>query len=379
MRPFLDVEVEAADAHHDVVAGAALHHLTALVDVGEQPLLPAVDHFLGQAEGVDARVVGLDVGPEHARQLAGQSGEGAVVDAGSALFEVADQQVAHGCALKVVEVDQFGGGPLAVPQRVLEGVLGVDHTGSAQQIPGAVSAVVGVADGPPPPGPRLEDVLGGELVEVTAGMQDHLGEHAQALIGVPASHAQLAAVASHLIQGPGREHALDVLEQRHGLVVAHELVVGQHDAADEHAVQTAQQRRSAPLVAVAVVGLGEHLLDPLLAPVGAGRPPAGPPAVPGVREEPVEDLPRPDQAVSAQRPAVGVLLRRPDRGERQQGQDVVASQMLVGADALLVRLHVVDDEQAPLRGGAGAREYHAVGAAAHAAPPPNSTSRSLAS
>nr|WP_161563049.1 hypothetical protein [Streptomyces antimycoticus] len=119
MRPFLDVEVEAADAHHDVVAGATLHHLTALVDVGEQPLLPAIDRFLRQAEGIDAGVVGLDVGPGHARQLTGQSDEGAVVDAGPALFEIADQQVARGCALEVVEVDPFGGGPLTMPQRVL--------------------------------------------------------------------------------------------------------------------------------------------------------------------------------------------------------------------------------------------------------------------
>ncbi|MFI6728518.1 hypothetical protein [Streptomyces atratus] len=95
-------------------------------------MLPSADDLVGQAEGVDSGAVCLDVRPEDSRQFAYQAAEGAVVDAGPSFVEVADEYVADLCGLDVVGVDQFGGRPLAVPQGVLEGVLGLNDVDSSQ-------------------------------------------------------------------------------------------------------------------------------------------------------------------------------------------------------------------------------------------------------
>ncbi len=140
--------------------------------------------------------------PEHAGQFAYQSSEGAVVDPGAAFFEVTDEQVADLRGLDVVGVDQLGGGPLPVPQCVLEGVLRVDDAGAPQQIPGAVGTHVCLTGLPSSDGPQVEDVLGGELSEVPARVQDDRGDDAQALVDVAGRHADLGAEVAHSVQLP---------------------------------------------------------------------------------------------------------------------------------------------------------------------------------
>ncbi|MFE1929822.1 hypothetical protein ACFW95_05500 [Streptomyces sp. NPDC059474] len=284
--PFLDVKVEAADAHHHVDAGASFADLTALVGVGHQALLPAVDDVVGDPEGVNAGVVGFDVRPEDAGQFAYQSTEGAVVDAGPAFFEVAHQHVADLSGLDVVGVDQFGGRPLSVPERVLERVLGLEDADPAQQVPGAVGADVCFPARAPVAGAEVEDVLRGELVEVTASVQDDRRDQAQALVDVAARHADVGAVAAHLLQLAVGEELLDVLEEAHGFVAAQEAVARQDDPVDHQLVHA---RDHAVALGVALVVAQDSGVHDLLALVGAGRAPPGLPAVSGVGLQPVQD------------------------------------------------------------------------------------------
>ena len=71
--------------------------------------LPRLGDLLGQVQGVDARVVPLDVGPEGARQLAGEAGQGLVVQRGAAFIEVADEHITDRAAADVVVADQLRG------------------------------------------------------------------------------------------------------------------------------------------------------------------------------------------------------------------------------------------------------------------------------
>jgi hypothetical protein len=69
-------------------------------------------------------------------------------------------------------------------------------------------------------GSQVKDVLRGELVKVAAGVQDDRRDQAQALVDVAAGHADVGAVAAHLLQLAVGEELLDVLEDPHGLVAA---------------------------------------------------------------------------------------------------------------------------------------------------------------
>ncbi|MDX3227732.1 hypothetical protein [Streptomyces sp. ME19-01-6] len=78
---------------------------------------------------------------------------------------------------RVVGIAQFRGGPLAVPQRVLEGVLGVNDADAAQQVPGGMGAHIGFASVAAGDSPQVEDVFAGEFFQVTSGVQDDRGDH----------------------------------------------------------------------------------------------------------------------------------------------------------------------------------------------------------
>ncbi len=344
-------------------------------------MFPAVDDLVGQTEGVDAGVVCLDVRPEHSGQFAYQASEGAVVDPGAAFFEVADEQVADLRGLDVVGVDQLGGGPLPVPQRVLEGILRVDDAGAPQQVPGAVGTHVCVTGLPPSDGPQVEDVLGGELSEVPARVQDDRGDDAQALVDVAGRHADLGTEVAHSVQLPGGEHLLDVLEEPHRLVAAQEDVARENHSADEKAVEAHHELVAPGLLAARIVRVQAQ--DQLFTPVRPGRKPSSLPPVFGEGQQPVEDLGRPREPDSSGPYAAAVRPLRPERRGRQQGQDLVSGEVVVRADAFLVRCEVVLDEQRLRRRGAGSGPADGIGPAAslsrHAWPPPNSTARSLAS
>ncbi|MFE1522116.1 hypothetical protein ACFW9I_35920 [[Kitasatospora] papulosa] len=95
---------------------------------------------------------------------------------------------------EVVGVDQFSGGPLAVSQRVLEGVLGVDDADASQQVPGGVGAHIGFAAVAAGDSTQVEDVFAGECFQILSRMQDDRGDHPQALVDVPWRHAEFGPV-----------------------------------------------------------------------------------------------------------------------------------------------------------------------------------------
>jgi hypothetical protein len=135
-RPLLDVEVEGADLHQEGVDVLARPHRAVGGRDDPHALFPCPGDLIGQVKGADTRVVPLDVCPEGARQLAGEAGQGLVVQRGAALVEVADEHVADRAAADAVVVDQFRGRPLPAPQRGPQGGAGRGHPDVAEEIPG---------------------------------------------------------------------------------------------------------------------------------------------------------------------------------------------------------------------------------------------------
>jgi hypothetical protein len=69
------------------------------------------------------------------------------------------------------------------------------------------------ADVADPPGPDFEQVLGGDVVKVLAGMQDDLRQHDEGLLQLPALHAALQRGLLHLGEKLGADHRPDVGKQ----------------------------------------------------------------------------------------------------------------------------------------------------------------------
>jgi hypothetical protein len=78
------------------------------------PLFPGFDNLGGQAQRIDTGVVFFDVGPEGPGENTGEFVERAVIQRGSPLVEVADQDVTNRCAADAIPVDQIGGRPRAL-------------------------------------------------------------------------------------------------------------------------------------------------------------------------------------------------------------------------------------------------------------------------
>ncbi|ORT46741.1 hypothetical protein KBI5_23535, partial [Frankia sp. KB5] len=74
-----------------------------------QPFLPGIRDLAWQIEGVDAGVMAFEVGPERPGETADEHAEGAVVERGTPLVEVADQQLADLPVGDAVAVHEFGG------------------------------------------------------------------------------------------------------------------------------------------------------------------------------------------------------------------------------------------------------------------------------
>jgi hypothetical protein len=77
---------------------------------GLHALFPGVGDLGAQVQAVDARVVALEVGPEHA-QTPAELLQAGVVDRWLAFPQVVDEQVADGLAGEPVTADHFGGRP----------------------------------------------------------------------------------------------------------------------------------------------------------------------------------------------------------------------------------------------------------------------------
>ncbi len=86
-------------------------------------LLPCLGDLVREVQRVDAWMMLFEVRPEPASEVAHQDGEAAVVQAGPALIQVANQQVSDGLALDPVGVYQFSRQTLPVAHRVPEGEL----------------------------------------------------------------------------------------------------------------------------------------------------------------------------------------------------------------------------------------------------------------
>lgn len=217
-------------------------------------------------------------------------------------------------------------------------------------------------------------------MQVAAGVQDHRGDQAQALIDVPGSHAQPNTVIAHGLQVPVGKHLLDVLEQPQCLVTAQEGVSRQDDPAHHQAVEPRHQPVALALTLVVAQHGGEH---EFIAAVSVGRPPAFLPSTAGVSGEPVQDLGRVQQPHVPPVPVRLGIAGWPGRTGGQQRENFGAGQVVVGPDSSLVGFQLVVDEQRPRRNRSGSRQSDGVGPPrslpGHANSPPNSTSRSLAS
>ena len=103
---------------------------------GHHPLLPCRGHLAGQLEGVDAGVVGLQVGPEQLAQQVGEVLQGGEVHRRLAFAQVVDEHVAHRAAGDPIAVDQLLAVRLPTAGEHLHRGRGVlaEHAVSAQQL-----------------------------------------------------------------------------------------------------------------------------------------------------------------------------------------------------------------------------------------------------
>src|SRR5262249_26009772 len=91
-------------------------------------------------QGVDVRVVLLDVSPETAGQDTSQVAQGVVVQRGAAFVEVAHEDIVDWTAADVVVLDQVRGRSLPTPERGAKRDVGWGHSNYAEQVPGCVEA-----------------------------------------------------------------------------------------------------------------------------------------------------------------------------------------------------------------------------------------------
>ena len=342
------------------------------VGVRDDPraFLPCLGDLAGQVKGVDARVVPLDVGPEGARQLAGEAGQGVVVQCGAAFVEVADEHVADRAAGDAVVVDQFRGRPLAAPQRGPEAGAGRGHPDGAQEVPGRVQSRDLPARGVGVNAPRehLQDVAGGQRVDVGAGMQHDLADHAQRVALVAAAQPAFGRGVLEAGEHLGPHDLADPAEQSFRPVGGQEVVTGQDDPAHQQAAQPGD----------VLLPLGDRLagiargqrLDPAGVPVGAGDRPPVLPALAGVGEQPVQD-----RGGSPQPPGAVHRGGRPVRQPGQQREDAAGRQAVHRTHPVLLQQPLIRGERAAAAAGPGLSGRRGD----HCGIPPNRTDRSPAS
>ena len=367
--PLLDVEIEGTHSHQEGVDVLALPYRAIGGRDDPRAFLPRLGDLVGQVKGVDARVVPLDVGPEGARQLAGEAGQGVVVQRGAAFVEVADEHAADLPAGDAVVVDQFRGRPLAAPQRGPEGRSGRGHPDGAEEVPGRVQPRDLSARRVAVNAPRehLQDVVRGQRVEVGAGMQHDLAGHAQRVGPVAAAQPAFGRGVLEAGEHLGPHDLAHPVEQAFRPVGGQEVVAGQDDPAYQQAAQPGD----------VLLPLGDRLagiargqrLDPAGAPVGTGDRPPVLPALTGVGEQPAQDRggsPQPHGAVH--RPG------RPARHLGQQREDAAGRHAVHRAHPVLPQQPLIRGERAAAAAGSGFS-----GRRSHCGVPPNRTDRSPAS
>ncbi len=341
------------------------------VSVRDDPraFLPCLGDLVGQVKGADARVVPLDVGPEGARQLAGEAGQGLVVQRGAALVKVADEHVADRAAGDAVVVDQFRGCPLAAPLRGPESRAGRGHPDVTEEVPGRVQSRDLPARGVGVNAPRehLQDVAGGQLVDVGTGMQHDLADHAQRVTPVAAAQPAFGRGVLKAGEYLGPHDLAYPVEQPCRPVGGQEAVTGQDDPAHQQAAQPGDVLL--PLGdRPAGIARGQHL-DPAGVPVGAGDRPPVLPALARVGIQPVQD-----RAGSLEPPGAVHRGGGPVRQLGQQREDAASRQAVHRPHPVLLQQPLIGVERAAGAAGSGRGSRRD-----HCGIPPNRTDRSPAS
>src|ERR1700720_1276971 len=115
--PFLDVEIERADTHKDLKVAelTAVSPGTVGANHGSEALLPSLGDVGRQVQRLEVRVMMFDIGPEIPDEQAGKVLERVVVQAGTALVEVAHQHRTNSAVAQPVPVADLTGGTLAEP------------------------------------------------------------------------------------------------------------------------------------------------------------------------------------------------------------------------------------------------------------------------
>lgn len=314
-------------------------------------------------------VVLLDVGPERGDQNTREVDQRVVIQRRAAFIEVADENVADRAAADVVVLDQFRGRSLAAPQHGAEGELGGSHPDHAEDIPGHVQSRDLFASGVGMNAPRvdLQDVLGGQRVDVLTGMQHDLADQTQRVATItatePAVDRGLVEAVEHL-----RPHDLvHPIEQTSRSIGGQEVITGQ----DNPAHQQARQPRDVflPLGDHQPSIAGRQLLDPAHIVVSARRRPSILPALAGVGQQPTQNR------GSSLEPDIATDGRGwPVWEHRQQCKDVFDRQAIHRTHSTSIKQLLIGDQVVP--GAAGLRCNSRRG---HGGIPPNSTDRSSVS
>lgn len=286
--PAGDVEVERSDDHQDRV------DIVASLAVGQGPetFLPGSCDRWRKLDGLGARMVTFDVGPEVADQLGGDVAQRGIVDTGLAFLQVSDEQVANGLAAHLVSVDHLLDGvavaasnPVTAQQR---GIVDTPHAPQqlmrdlqASDLDVAAAARVRV----------LQQVNSGDLVHLFAGVDQDSGQQSDPDLTHPSRYSAGAGDGgqSFEVGAVGRGTQL-VLEA--GLVIdlQQPLVSGPDDrVAHDRSNRTIQGR---PLIAVA----GTERDHPVLDGVNISRIPPFLPIPPRQRSQMIQEHPQAEQA-----------------------------------------------------------------------------------
>ena len=213
----------------------------------------------------------------------------------------------------------------------------------------------------------LQDVVGGQRVDVGAGMQHDLADHAQRVATVAAAQPAFGCGVLEAGEHLGPHDLAHPVEQAFRPVGGQEVITGQDDPAHQQAGQPGDVLLP-PGDRQAGIARGQRA-DPAGVAVGAGDRPPVLPALAGVGEQPVQDRggsPQPHGAAHRR----GGPVREPG----QQREDVAGRRAVHRTRPTSLQQPLICDERAPGAAGPGCN-----GRRGHRGAPPNRTDRSPAS
>jgi hypothetical protein len=177
----LDVEIEGSDAGEHAQDVFAWPDGSVARDDDCHSVSPGGDDRRRKVEGVDARVMLLDVGPEAPGEYAGGVAQRRVVVGGAPLVEIADQDLPNRGALDPEVIDQLTRWPLAAQCRVPQRRARLGDAQNSEHLPRVVHSEGTRATAAEPPGQQGEKVVGFQLVQVSACLQHESAENGHRL------------------------------------------------------------------------------------------------------------------------------------------------------------------------------------------------------